>query len=219
MTLSLSTRAMTGALICSALLGSSACRKAEPVQETKTAAPEAAAAGSDKKTDIYDTTVPADVTFTHVPEIYKRGKADAVGKRAQIILKYTSKPKPDWLIMTAVDGSYQIAFLQFDPKFQPMVDKMEPGVPYMIDFVVTDVTNGGAPKGKITAVNRQSEFPVPNPEQPLKPAVEDIQKVEALPEEVKAERRKMMHETLKKQVDTVEPLLQERAKELEKEKK
>jgi len=213
-----SSRFAMGALICATLAGSTACRKAETTQETKTAAGDSAAANPNKD-PMFDSTVPADVTFTRVPEIYKRGKAEAVGKRAQIMLKYTSKPKPDWLIMTAIDGSYQIAFLQYEPKFQPMVDQMIAGVPYLIDFTVTDVTNGGAPKGIITAINKKSDYPVPNPEQPLKPAIDAIKEVEALPEEVKAERRKQMQETLKKQVDTVEPMLQQQAKDLAKEKK
>ncbi len=199
-----------------------ACRKAETAAESKKQ-PVAVAEAVDEKppeqnADIYDDSVPADVTFTRVPEIYKRGKEEAVGKRAQIMLKYTSRPQPDWIIMTATDGSYQIAFLNFPEKFKPTVDRMQPGVPYLMDFIVTDVTRGGAPRGKVTAINRQSEFPVPNEEQPLRPAVQKIEEIRELPDDVRAERRKALQKTLHEQVDKVEPILKERARELEKEK-
>ncbi len=197
--------------------GLSACRKAEPA---KPADPSVAAVPqAEEKTEkpAEKDPIGLPITFTFVPEIYKSGKAFAVGKRAQIMLKFNMRPQPDWIVMLATDGSYQIAFLQFDEKFKPMVDTMKPGTPYLVDFEVTDVTSGGAPRGKILAINSRTDFPPP--ENPLQEVVDNVKAIENLPPEEKARRRQLMRETLHKQVDAIEPVLEERQKELEKQPK
>ncbi len=195
--------------VAAALLAAPACRKAPHGDGSKPA--EAAASASpaaDKPPEPPD--LNKEATFTHVPEIYKAGQVAAVGKRARITLKFTRRTlEKDWIIMTAVDGSYQIAFLQYDERFKPVVDTMQPGVPYLVDFDVIKVTSGGAPKGRIVAINRQAPGPVPNEVLPLKEATERIDEIRALPPELRRERRAKMREAVEGQVEKFEPILQD----------
>lgn len=153
-----------------------------------------------------------EVTFTRVPQIYKTGKPEAIGKLAQIMLRFHTRAQPDWVIMMAVDGSYQIAFLTFDDRFLPVIDGMTKGTPYLVDFIVTDITSGGAPRGKITAINNEAP---PDTEfaNPLAEPVQRIEEVKNLPEDVRRERRMEMRKMLHKQADVIEPLIEQRIQE------